>query len=777
MKKLIIILWSCVVIGVVAVIVFFNLLASGSLGYIPTMEEIESPPNKFATEVFSEDGVVLRKFYKDNRTDASFDDLPKSLVDALIATEDARFHDHSGIDLRGLVRVAKGVVTSNKSAGGGSTISQQLAKNYFPRTNMSTAMDMLTTKFKEWVIAVRLEKCYTKEEIIAMYLTKFDFLNQAVGINSAAEVYFSTTPDKLELHQSAMLVGMAKNPSYFNPLRYPERVKDRRKVVLSQMEKYGYITKAVKDSVAELSLGLDVSKVDYKTSVATYFTEYLRTTLHSKKPDRDKYPSWQQQKFVEDSIEWETNPLYGWCYKNLKENGEPYDIYSDGLRIYSTINYEMQKSAEEAVVEHLSTDLQPRFTRYLSAFRNAPFSNDLTTKEVGNLIDMRIKQTERYRVAKLKKKSFSDIKKEFNVPTKMRVFTWGGEVDTIMTPTDSIKHYLSYLRSSMMSFDPRNGYVKAYVGGPNYKHFMYDMVRDGKRQVGSVVKPFLYTLAMQNGLTPCTETLNIEYSFNLPDGSIWKPSNAGDDRYGESVTLKWGLANSSNNISAWIMKSFGDGGPLAMKKIMQKMGIYSKIDAVPSMFLGTSEISLYEMVGGFGTFVNKGIYTKPIFVSRIEDRYGNILSTFSADQHEAIDSHTADMTLMLLKGVVDGGTAIRLRGGRSYGGIKAEMGGKTGTTQNHSDGWFMAVTPKLVTGVWTGADLRSIRFNSITYGQGANMALPVYARYIHKVYDAKIGYSEEDKFEFPENFEDEFDCGEKSEDENDMSNNDLFDFF
>lgn len=774
-RSYLILFWSLFVVAVTVPICLFFVIEKGSLGEIPTLEELENPPNIYASEVYSEDGVVLRKFFIDNRTIVKYEDISPNVINALISTEDVRFYDHPGIDLRGLARVAKGVITGDSSAGGGSTLSQQLAKMTFPRERFSSPVDLVTRKFKEWIIAVKLERNFTKEEILSMYLTKYDFLNLAVGIKSAANIYFSTTPDSLKIHEAAMLVGMAKNSSLYNPLSRPELTKSRRDVVFSQMNKYGYISTSELDSLKRLPLGLRYNKEDFKGGVGTYLTEYLRTIMNAKKPDKSRYGSWQFQKYIEDSVEWQTNPLYGWCNKNLKANGEPYNLYRDGVKIYSTLNSKMQRYAEESLVQHLSKDLQPKFDRLMKRLKNPPFTDDLGPKAVGSLVDMKIKQTERYRLMKKRGKSMDQIRAKFDEKVKMKIFSWRGEIDTIMSPTDSLKYYLSFLRSAMMTYDPSSGHVKAYVGGPNYRYFMFDMVKGGKRQVGSTVKPFLYTLAMQNGFSPCTEALNVEYTFNLPDGTTWSPQNSGDDRYGEVVTLEWGLANSVNNISAWLMQMFGDGGPSAMAKIMKKMGITSKIDVVPSMFLGTTEISVYEMVGAFGTFVNNGIHTKPIFVSRIEDKFGNVLAQFTPDRSEAIDENSAYLMTSLLKGVVDGGTGGRLRWNDKYGGLTASIGGKTGTTQNHSDGWFMGITPELVTGVWTGADLRSIRFNSISFGQGANMALPIYGYYMNKVYaDKELGYSQDTEFKRPDGFDIDLGCGE-SKDGEDNQSSDSFD--
>ena len=760
------------------------MMANGKMGFMPSFEELENPKNILATEIYFEDGKILDKYFvSENRTYVGYESLPPHLIDALIATEDVRFYNHSGVDLRGLFRVVKGIMTGDSSSGGGSTISQQLAKMLFPRTGVDGKMDLVLRKFKEWIIAVKLERSYTKEEIILMYLNKYDYLNNAVGIKSAANVYFSIQPDSLQLHQAAMLVGMAKNSSLYNPVRRPELVLQRRNTVLNQMEKYGYISEAVCDSAKQLPLDLEYSKVDYKQGPAPYVREYLRLALTSKKPERENYPSWQGQKFIEDLAEWENNPLFGWCKKNKKPNGENYDIYTDGLKIYTTLDSRMQRYANEAVEEHLSNDLQPLFDGSMKDLRNPPFANNMSSQDVDDLLNREIRKSERYRIMRKAGNNFEQVKKTFNEPTEMTVFTWKGEVDTTMTPMDSIKYYLRFFRSSFMAVDTESGKVRAYVGGPNYQYFMYDMVKDGKRQIGSTVKPFVYTLAMQNGLTPCTKVPYVSQQFIQPDGSIYEPKDAGVDEEmdGKMVTLKWGLANSKNRISAWVMKQYN---PQAVVEVMKRLGIVSPIDPVNSMFLGVSDVTLYEMVGAFNTYANLGVYTKPYFVTRIEDRHGNVIARFQPDRHEAIDAETAYLMLNLLQGVIDEGTGIRLRGSnlwrervtQEYGEFKMPIAGKTGTTQNHSDGWFIGITPKLTAGVWTGADLRSIHFKTISSGQGANMALPVWGYFYKKVLaDPSLGIREEDmQFKKPAHFNINLDCDEVTRKKN---NSDSFDEF
>ena len=565
--KFFVIFWSVVLVGIIGVFVFFWLISAGKLGFMPTFEELENPNNRFASEVYFADGPIMNRYFeKENRKYIEYREIPQSVIDALIATEDVRFYDHSGVDVRGLFRVAKGLLTANTSAGGGSTISQQLAKMLFPRESDLNVFELAIRKFREWVIAVRLEKSYTKEEILTMYLNKYDFLNLAVGISSAADIYFQVPLDSLKVEQAAMLIGMAKNSSYYNPVRRPELTLNRRNVVLSQMYKYDKITREECDSLKKLPLGLNFKRVDHKEGLATYFREYLRLFMTANKPDRKRYRDLSQ--FRLDSIAWETNPLYGWCKKNVKVDGSHYDLYSDGLKIYTTLDSRMQKYAEEAVREHLSQDLQPLFDKEKVKKLRPPFSNDMTPAEIEEVLDRSIRQSERYRVLSKQGMSFDEIRKTFDQPLEMQVFTWSGIRDTVMTPLDSIKHYKSFFRSGFMVMQPQTGYIKAYVGGPDYRYFMYDMVSAGKRQVGSTIKPILYTLAMQEGLGPCDKVPNIPQTFILPTGEPWS-ARGGTKRQGEMVTLRWGLANSENNISAWVLKQFT---PEAVAQMAHKMG-------------------------------------------------------------------------------------------------------------------------------------------------------------------------------------------------------------
>lgn len=750
--KFFVIFWSVVLVGIIGVFVFFWLISAGKLGFMPTFEELENPNNRFASEVYFADGPIMNRYFeKENRKYIEYREIPQSVIDALIATEDVRFYDHSGVDVRGLFRVAKGLLTANTSAGGGSTISQQLAKMLFPRESDLNVFELAIRKFREWVIAVRLEKSYTKEEILTMYLNKYDFLNLAVGISSAADIYFQVPLDSLKVEQAAMLIGMAKNSSYYNPVRRPELTLNRRNVVLSQMYKYDKITREECDSLKKLPLGLNFKRVDHKEGLATYFREYLRLFMTANKPDRKRYRDLSQ--FRLDSVAWEINPLYGWCKKNVKVDGSHYDLYSDGLKIYTTLDSRMQKYAEEAVREHLSQDLQPLFDKEKVKKHRPPFSNDMTPIEIEEVLDRSIRQSERYRVLSKQGMSFKEIRKTFDQPLKMQVFTWNGIRDTVMTPLDSIKHYKSFFRSGFMVMQPQTGYIKAYVGGPDYRYFMYDMVSAGKRQVGSTIKPILYTLAMQEGLGPCDKVPNIPQTFILPTGEPWS-ARGGTKRQGEMVTLRWGLANSENNISAWVLKQFT---PEAVAQMAHKMGITSFIDPVPSVFLGTAEITVKEMVAAYSIFANKGVYNSPLPVYRIEDKYGNVLQEFRPESREVITENTAYLMCNLLEGVVTGGTGVRLR--YKYK-LMNPMGGKTGTTQKHADGWFMGVTPDLVGGVWVGAEDRSIHFQNLANGQGASMALPIWAKFLLKAYaDPRLKMSDR-PFDRPAGINKRLDCDE-----------------
>jgi penicillin-binding protein 1A len=643
-----------------------------------------------------------------------------------------------------------------QKTGGGSTISQQLAKQLYPRDTDSVSaftrkLRLGVTKFKEWQTAVKLEKSYTKEEIITMYLNKYDFLYQAIGIRSAAKAYFNTTPDSLNLQEAAVLVGMLKNSSAYNPVKYYDRMYGRRNVVISQMAKYGYISQTVADSVKKLPIELDFKVEDHNTGMATYLREYLRNIMRRPKPDRERYV--RQSSYEEAMWEWDNNPLYGWCNKNKKPDGSFYDIHKDGLKIYTTLNSKMQQYAEESLSQHLANEIQPDFYKRARKFKNPPYSDDLNKKQVEDLILSSVKQSDRYYIMRARGQSEDSIMLAFNTPVRMKVFSWKGEVDTIMTPLDSVRYYKHFIRSAFMVMDPHYGYVKAYVGGPDFRYFKWDAVTQQRKQVGSTIKPFLYTIAMQNGYSPCYEVENIPRTFDVGD-STYTPRSSGPRAYhGKMVTLKWGLAQSENYISAWLMERFR---PKSVVDLMHKMGMRSYIDPVISIFLGTSDIKLEEMVGAYGTFANKGVYTRPMYVTRIEDRNGNVISRFTPKIEEVLTEETAYLMLNLLQGVVQSGSGIRLR---STYKLMNQIGGKTGTTQNHSNGWFMGITPNLVGGVWSGWEDQAIHFETLGEGQGANMALPIFGLFLQKVYsDPQFGIMQTDEFERPPNFNMELDC-------------------
>lgn len=771
-RKYLIWFWALFAVPFVVIITFFILISRGKLGPMPSFEELENPEYNLAAEVFSDDEVLLGKISIENRTWTEYHELSPYLVAALIATEDIRYYRHSGIDVRGLARAFVRTIMLGQNTGGGSTITQQLAKQLYPRDTAIVSplvrkVRLGMTKFKEWQTAVKLEKSYTKEEIITMYLNKYDFLYRAIGIRSAAKVYFNKVPDSLNLQESAVLIGMLKNSSAYNPVRYYDRMFQRRNIVLSQMAKYGYIQRHVADSVKLLPIELDFTIEDHNTGPATYFREYLRNIMDKNKPDRKLY---QQQASYDDALwEWENNPLYGWCNKNKKPDGSNYDIYKDGLKIYTTINSKMQQYAEEALAEHLSKEVQPDFFARAKGFRNPPYSDDLPKRTIDELIMRSLRQSNRYYTMKYRGYSEDSIMLAFNTKVKMKVFSWKGEIDTIMTPLDSIKYYKYYIRSGIMVEDPHNGYVKAYVGGPDFRYFKYDVCTQQRRQVGSTIKPFLYTIAMQNGYSPCYQVENIPRSFDVGDTIPWTPRSSGNKaHHGKMVTLKWGLAQSENYISAWLMQQFR---PTAVADLMHKMGIRSFIDPVYSIFLGTSDVKLEEMVGAYGTFANKGVYVRPMYVTRIEDKNGNVISRFSPKIEEVLSEETAYLMVNLLQGVVQTGSGIRMR--REPYLLMNQIGGKTGTTQEQSDGWFMGVTPNLVGGVWSGWEDRAIHFETLGEGQGANMALPVFALFLKKVYnDPEFGIMEADEFERPEGFNMELDC-EKYKRENSGRDNPL----
>ena len=747
-KKILKVFWISLISVILLITITFTLIANGLIGYMPPVSELKNPKNKFATEIYSSDMQLLGRFYqqKQNRVSVNYNEISPNMINALIATEDSRFESHSGIDGWAFFRalILRGIL-QQKSAGGGSTLTQQLAKQIWS-PQAESFWQRLLQKPIEWTIAVQLEKYYTKEEIITMYLNQFDFLYNAVGIKSAAFVYFSTTPDKLTIEQAATLVGMCKNPSYYNPIRQPERTKGRRNVVFEQMVKAGYLTEAQKDSLSQLPLETKFQTIDHKGGLAPYFREYLRIMLTAKEPKKSDYKSWQMQEYHDDSVAWATNPVYGFCEKVRKPDGSKYNIYTDGLKIYTTIDSRMQRYAEEAVSEHMQY-LQGRFFKEKKGKKKAPFSNMLSDKQVQESMEKSMRNSERYRLMKEAGYSENEIRQAFNTKTEMTVFSYNGDIDTTMTPMDSIRWQKFFLRCAILSMDPHNGHVKAYVGGPNFANFQYDMVSKGRRQVGSTIKPYLYTLAMEEGMTPCDEVENHPYTLITDAGTEWSPRNGSKARLGEMVTLKWGLANSNNWISAYLMSLFT---PQALIKLMRSFGVEGQLDPVVSLCLGPCEIKVLEMVDAYTTFANKGIRVEPMYVTRIEDNNGNVIASYTPSMKEIISESTAYKMLYMLKAVVDQGTGRRIR--FKYG-ITAEMGGKTGTTQRNADGWFMGITPNLVNGVWVGGEDRGIHFDNMGDGQGASMALPIWALYMKKVYaDKKLGYSQDDKFAIPANF-------------------------
>ena len=728
---------------------------------IPSFAELENPDNKLATQVIAEDGEILTTFHIENRTYVSYDELSENLVHAAVATEDVRFYRHSGIDFIGLGRVLfKTILLSNSSQGGGSTITQQLAKTLYPRAEMEKKIPgiyhikMVWTKLKEWITAVKLERDYTKDEIMTMYLNSIFFGSGAYGVRAASETFFGKHPSELTIEESAMLVGMVNKPTRYNPALNPDKALVRRNFVIGQMEKAGYFddqakaagvkTTAFRDSIRQIPIELNYQVQDHNSGHAPYFRDMVRRVMSAKKPKRSSYSV--PEDYTADSLAWATDDLYGWLEKNKKADGTPYDLDRDGLRIYTTINYKMQKYAEEAVQERMR-DLQADFRKDLRHKTNKPFSNDIDAPTRDRLMQQARKWSDRYRVLKKKGLNDSQIFKTFSEPVNMRVFAYNkkGYIDTTMTPDDSIRYYKSILRTAFVAMEPGTGHVKAYVGGPDYRYFKYDNVRQGKRQVGSTIKPFLYTLAMQEGLTPCTKVTNVPVTFLTPGGETWTPRSTDKEEWiGKTVTLKWGLTNSSNNISAFLMKQYG---PEAMADMMKRMGIQSHVDEVPSLCVGPADLTLWEMVAAYNTFPSRGVYVTPLFVTRIEDRQGNVLSEFTNRKREAIAESTAYLMVNLMEGVVQGGTASRLR--YRYN-LTGEIAGKTGTTNDNSDGWFIGYTPTLVAGVWTGAEDRQVHFQSITYGQGAHMSLPTWGIFMKKVLaDGTLGISADDRFVAP----------------------------
>ena len=769
-KRFIHILWALLAGGIVSAIVGFFAIWFGWIGYMPDIEDLQNPINRFATQVYSSDGKVIGTWNlnKENRIVIPYKKMSPYLVQALVATEDERFYEHSGIDFRALGRaIIKRGILGQTNAGGGSTITQQLAKQLYSSTAQSAAQRMLQKPI-EWVIAIKLERYYTKEEIIALYLNYFDFLHNAVGIKTAANTYFNKEPKNLTVCEAATLIGLCKNPSLFNPVRYPERAKERRNVVLSQMVKAGYMDRAEYQNYSSDPLTLNFHRTDHKDGTATYLREFLRRYMMAKRPVRTDYPSWNNVQFVADSIAWDTDPLYGWCNKNFKKDGSPYNVYSDGLKVFTTIDSRMQKYAEEAVYQHVARYLQPAFDKENKPKPSSPYSDKLTPQQIRYILNRSITQSERWRTMKAAGCTPEEIKEAFRKKIEMTVFTYHGDIDTLMSPLDSIRYYKGFLRSGFMSMDPKTGAVKAYVGGLDYPHFMYDMVSLGRRQVGSTIKPFLYSLAMENGFTPCDYAPNRQRTY-IVGGRPWTPRNVSHARYGQMVPLKWGLAQSNNWISAYLMSKLN---PNQFVQILHDFGIHNPdIHASMSLCLGPCEVSVSEMVSAYTVFANHGIRTAPMFVSRIEDNEGNTIATFQPRMNEVIGAANAMKMLTMLMGVVDNGTAGRLRYRYNFQG---QIGAKTGTTNNNSDGWFIGFTPQLVSGCWVGGEDRDIHFDRGQMGQGATMALPIWAIFMKKVYaDRSLGIDPMAKFDLPEDYNP---CGRKAE-EDDFTENGIDEVF
>lgn len=769
-KTIVKVFWFCLLTPILALILCVAGVAL--FAEIPSFEELENPKTNLATQIISEDGKIINTFHIENRTFVEFDDLPESLVDAAIATEDVRFHRHSGIDFRSLARVAvKSVLLGNVGAGGGgSTITQQLAKTLFPREEATSSfpgarvIKLVTTKFKEWITAVKLERNYTKDEILTMYMNTIFFGSNAYGIRSAANTFFAKDPIDLNIEESALLVGMVNKPTRYNPTINPDHSLKRRNHVLSQMNKYGYLEKEAYDSIVQLPIVLSYETKDHNSGLAPYFRDMLRRYMNAKEPKKSSYKYLEE--YQADSLRWENDQLYGWLNKNSKPDGSSYNLDKDGLKIYTTLNSKMQLYAEQAVAEHLGGNLQKSFFADMRWKRNKPFAADVPAETAENLMKQARRWSDRYRTMKDAGASESEINKAFNEKVEMRVFSWNkkGYIDTVMTPNDSIRYYKSFLRAAFVAVEPHTGNVLAYVGGPNYRYFKYDNARQSKRQVGSTIKPFLYTLAMQEGFTPCDQVVNVPYSFEVGD-TTWTPKSTDKDIWiGKTVTLKWGLTHSSNNISAYLMKQFG---PSAMVEMCHKLGIKSHLDEVPSLCVGPCDISPFEMVSAFNSFPSRGVQIDPIFVTRIEDNRGNVLSNFAASKREAISEESAYLMVNLMQGVVNEGTAGRLR---SVYKLTGQLAGKTGTTNDQSDGWFIGYTPKITAGVWVGAEDRQVHFESLALGGGSNMALPIWGIFMKKVLEeGTLGISSNDVFVKPPGFELDLRCTGGDDDNSSVS--------
>lgn len=750
-RKLVIFLWTVFILGWLSLALAFYAIAQGWIGYLPPIEQLQNPIDKYASQVLSADDKVIGSYAHsgDNRIFVAYDDISPNVINALIATEDVRYRDHAGIDFRGLGRaIIKTGILRQKEAGGGSTVTQQLAKLLYSK-QASSRMARLFQKPIEWVIAVKLERFYTKEEILTLYLNQFDFLYNAVGIRSAAQTYFSKKPAELNLQEAAMLVGMCKNPSLYNPVlhRESERPRQRRNVVLEQMTKAGMLTRAEADSLSALPVETKFKRMNHKDGLAPYLREHLRRIMMAREPDRSDYASWQQVQYSADSLAWETDPLYGWCHKNTKSDGSHYNIYTDGLKIHTTINAQMQTYAEEAVREHMAKTLQPAFDKEKRGSKTAPFSPSLTAAQRQDILKRAMRQSERWRASKEEGMSDADIKASFRQKTKMQLWSWAGLRDTLLTPMDSILYVKSLLRTGFMAMNPHTGDVLAYVGGIDFANFQYDMVSNGRRQVGSTIKPFLYSLSMLDGYSPCDEVYHAQPQIRLETGQIWRPRNANNKRIGEMVSIQWGLQHSDNWVTAELMSRTT---PMAFRNLLRSYGLTGPIEATPAMCLGTPEATIAEMVSGYTTFVNRGVRVAPRLVTHIEDQSGNIVATFAPDLIEVLPQAAADKMLYMLQNVVSGGTGAGLRG---RFGLTMPLAGKTGTTNKNSDAWFMGFSPDIVAGGWVGGEDPSVRFSSMAFGQGARAAMPIFAYFMKKVYaDKKLGYKVETRFHLPSNF-------------------------
>lgn len=744
--------WFWVVFTVPVLLLFLLILLVWAFADIPSFEDLEHPDNKLATQVLAEGGEILTTFHIENRSYVTYDELSPNLINAAVATEDVRFYKHSGIDFRSLGRVAvKTLLMHNSSQGGGSTVTQQLAKTLYPRKDISSRIPgvekvrMVGIKLKEWVTSVKLERSYTKDEIMTMYLNSIFFGSGAYGVKAASQTFFAKNPSELTVEESAMLVGMVNKPTRYNPALNPDKALVRRNFVISQMCDAKFLTKEERDSIQAIPIALTYQVQDHNSGLAPYFRDMLKRTMTAEKPRKSSYKN--DQDYSVDSTRWADDQLYGWIKKNPKADGSYYDLDRDGLRIYTTINYRMQKYAEQAVAQHLGKDLQGKFDAELKYKRNAPFANDVTQEEADKLMKQARRWSDRYRIMKKNGSSESDIMKSFTVPVTMRVFSWkkAGYIDTLMTPDDSIRYYKGFLRAAFVAIEPHTGHVKAYVGGPNYRYFKWDNVSQSRRQVGSTIKPFLYTLAMQEGMAPCTRVVNVPQTFIDGNDRTWTPRSTDRDEWiGKTVTLKWGLTMSSNNISAYLMKQFG---PEAMVAMMRKMGIKSPLDAVPALCVGPANISVLEMVSAYNTFPSGGVFIEPAFVTRIDDNMGNTLTEFNTRKREAIGAETAYLMVNLMQGVVNGGTAGRLR---SVYGLTGQIAGKTGTTNDNSDGWFIGYTPTITAGGWVGCEDQQVHFTSTAYGQGAAAALPIWGIFMKKVLaDGTLGVSSSDVFSSP----------------------------